>query len=205
MKTIGYLSIPYPDYNIEKDKKDIRHLAKGKSLEDIKWIEEKLFNNVDYEKREIVSAISSLKENDSIIVAELSCLGISLSDCLKILSSALQKKINVYAVKDNLSIDNSIDAKPMLSSFKIALEIDKELQIKRTKKALATSEALGIKLGRPKGPGKSKLDKFKTEIRNLLANGSTQKFIANRYGTTEANLHRWLIKNKLKPGKGKLK
>lgn len=52
----------------------------------------------------------------------------------------------------------------------------------------------GIKLGRPKGPGKSKLDRFRPEIEALLAKGSTQKFIADRYNTTEANLHNWLKK-----------
>jgi transcriptional regulator with GAF, ATPase, and Fis domain len=29
----------------------------------------------------------------------------------------------------------------------------------------------------------------------LLANGSTQKFIAQRYHTTEANLHNWMKKH----------
>jgi hypothetical protein len=31
-------------------------------------------------------------------------------------------------------------------------------------------------LGRPKGPGKSKLDTYRPEIEALMANGSTQKF-----------------------------
>ena len=39
---------------------------------------------------------------------------------------------------------------------------------------------------------------FKPEIEALLANGSTQKFIANRYKTTEANLYNWLLKHGLK-------
>jgi hypothetical protein len=44
-----------------------------------------------------------------------------------------------------------------------------------------------MKLGRPTGPGKSKLDPYRPEIESLLANGSTHKFIARRYHTTEAN------------------
>ncbi len=55
-----------------------------------------------------------------------------------------------------------------------------------------------MKLGRPTGPGKSKLDPYRPEIEGLLANGSTQKFIARRYHTTEANLHKWLKKSGLK-------
>ncbi len=57
--------------------------------------------------------------------------------------------------------------------------------------------ARGSKLGRPKGPGKSKLDQFRPEIEALLKNGSTKKFIAQRYGTTQANLHNWFKKNKI--------
>jgi hypothetical protein len=55
-----------------------------------------------------------------------------------------------------------------------------------------------MKLGRPKGPGKSKLDAFRPEIEALLANGSTQRFIAQRYNTGEANLHNWMKKRGIK-------
>lgn len=53
-------------------------------------------------------------------------------------------------------------------------------------------------LGRPKGPGKSKLDAFRPDIEALLANDSTQKFIAIRYKTTEANLHNWMKKREIR-------
>jgi transcriptional regulator len=55
-----------------------------------------------------------------------------------------------------------------------------------------------MRLGRPRGPGKSKLDAFRLEIESLLASGSTQKFVAQRYQTTQANLHNWLKKRGLK-------
>ena len=45
---------------------------------------------------------------------------------------------------------------------------------------------------------KSKIDQYRPEIEALLANGSTQKFIATRYKTTEANLHNWIKKNNIK-------
>ena len=54
-----------------------------------------------------------------------------------------------------------------------------------------------MKLGRPRGTGKSKLDQYRPEIEALLANGSKQRFIARRYGTTEANLSRWLKQHEL--------
>lgn len=54
-----------------------------------------------------------------------------------------------------------------------------------------------MKLGRPVGSGKSKLDAYRPEIQALLQNGSMQKFIAVRYGTTEANLSRWIKRHSL--------
>jgi DNA invertase Pin-like site-specific DNA recombinase len=68
----------------------------------------------------------------------------------------------------------------------------------RTKEALAAKKRAGMKLGRPKGSGKSKLDKYQPEIEALLANGSTQRYIANRFDTTESNLSRWMKKHKLR-------
>ena len=56
----------------------------------------------------------------------------------------------------------------------------------RTKEVIRARRASGLPVGRPKGPGKSKLDKHCPEIEALLANGSPQKFIAKRKLTEEA-------------------
>ena len=82
-------------------------------------------------------------------------------------------------------------------AFSMAAEIEHDLISQRTKEALRARKARGMKLGRPKGPGKSKLDQFRPEIEALLANGSTQRFIANRYGSTEANLCNWMKKREI--------
>ena len=94
--------------------------------------------------------------------------------------------------------DQSIQSKIIALAFSMAAEIERDLISQRTKEALRFKKEQGIALGRPKGPGKSKLDAFRPEIEGLLANGSTQKFIARRYHTTEANLHNWLKKHGLK-------
>ena len=203
MKTIGYLRVSTIDQDLEKNKAGILKLANDKKLGNLDWVEEKVSGKVNWKKRKIAGVLDSLKENDNIIVSELSRLGRSMLECMEILSIATQKKINIFSVKGNWNLDHTIQSKIIAMAFAMAAEIEHDLISQRTKEALATRKAQGIKLGRPKGPGKSKLDKFKPEIEALLANGSTQKFIANRYSTTEANLHRWLVKNKLKPRKGK--
>jgi transposase-like protein len=38
---------------------------------------------------------------------------------------------------------------------------------------------------------------FKEEIVALLRNGSSKKFVADRYGTSQVNLYNWIKKNNL--------
>jgi DNA invertase Pin-like site-specific DNA recombinase len=117
---------------------------------------------------------------------------------MEVLSIAMEREVHVYSVKGNWRLDTSIQSKIVAMAFSMAAEIERELISQRTTEALKARKAAGAKLGRPKGPGKSKLDPFQPEIEALLSNGATQKFIADRYDTTEANLHNWLKKRGIK-------
>ena len=85
----------------------------------------------------------------------------------------------------------------MAMAFSIVSEIERDLISKRTKQALRARKNAGVKLGRPKGAGRSKLDEFKEEIVALLKNGSSKKFVADRYNTSQVNLYNWLKKNNI--------
>lgn len=199
-QTVGYLRVSTIDQDIDKNKADILHLANEKNLGKVRFIEEKVSGKLSWKKRKIAEIMNEFDYNDNIVVSELSRLGRSMLECMEILSIATEKGINIYAVKGNWHLDHSIQSKIIAMAFSMAAEIERDLISQRTKEALRAKKAQGIKLGRPKGPGKSKLDKFRPEIEALLANGSTQKFIASRYGTTEANLHNWMKKNGIKKG-----
>ena len=196
--TIAYLRVSTTDQDIEKNKADILHLANDKKLGTVKWVEEKISGRVSWKKRQIAQVLEKLGEGDNLIVSELSRLGRSMLECMEILSLASQRKIKVYAIKGNWQLNDSIQSKILALAFAMAAEIERDLISQRTKEALAARKAAGMKLGRPRGVGKSKLDKYRPEIEALLANGSTQKFIANRYFTTEANFSRWLRKHNIK-------
>ncbi len=84
--------------------------------------------------------------------------------------------------------------------FAIAAELELGLVSIRTKDALAAKKTSGVRLGSPKGPEKSKLDKDKPKTGALLVNGSTQRFIANRYSTAKVNLHRCLKRHDMLKG-----
>jgi DNA invertase Pin-like site-specific DNA recombinase len=197
-KTIGYLRVSTGMQDLDKNKADILRLANQEDLGRVQFVEEKVSGKVSWRKRRIADWLETLQAKDNIIVSELSRLGRSMLECMEILSIALQKGIRVYAVKGHWRLDQSTQSKIIAMAFSMAAEIERDLISQRTTEALRLRKAQGLPLGRPRGPGKSKLDPYRPEIEGLLANGSTQRFIARRYKTTEANLHNWLKKQGLK-------
>ena len=197
-KTVSYLRVSTLDQNIEKNKSDILHFTNQQDLGRVTFVEEVASGRTSWRDRRIAGILDELQEGDTIIVAELSRLGRSMLECMEILSLASRKGIRIYAIKGNWHLDENIQSKIIAMAFSIAAEIERDLISQRTREALKFKKEQGLKLGRPKGPGKSKLDPFRPEIEALLANGSTQKFIARRYNTTQANLHNWIKKHGLK-------
>jgi len=118
-------------------------------------------------------------------------------EIMEMLSILNQKSICVYAIKGGWEPNGSIQSKVMAMAFSITAEIERDLISKRTKEALQARKAKGMKLGRPKGPGKSTLDKYHEEIVALLKNGSTKSFVAKKYETSLPNLYNWLKKNEI--------
>jgi len=200
-QTVAYLRVSTLDQDLEKNKADILHFANHHDLGKVQFVEEIASGRTPWRTRRIAQVLDTLQTGDALIVAELSRLGRSMLECMEILALATRQGIRVYAVKGNWQLDQSIQSKIIALAFSMAAEIERDLISQRTKEALRFKKAQGLPLGRPKGPGKSKLDAFRPEIESLLANGSTQKFIARRYHTTEANLHNWLKKHGLKAGK----
>jgi len=197
-QTTAYLRVSTVDQDLNKNRADILQLANKQELGHVTFVEEKASGKISWRNRKIANIIETLGQDDNLVVSELSRLGRSMLECMEILSIATQKGINVYTVKGNWRLDKSIQSKIIAMAFSMAAEIERDLISKRTIEALRAKKAAGIPLGRPKGPGKSKLDRYQTEIIALLNNGATKKFIATRYITTPANLQNWLKKNGVK-------
>lgn len=196
MTTWAYLRVSTVDQDLEKNKADILFLANDKSLGRVEFVEEKISGTVPWRKRKIAEIIDNARSGDNVIVAELSRLGRSMLEVMEILSIATQRGINIYAVKGNWQLDGTLQSKIVAMAFSIAAEIERDLISKRTSEALRARKAKGLPMGRPKGPGKSKLDQFAPEIIALLANGATKRFVAQRYGVSESALHHWLKRRK---------
>jgi DNA invertase Pin-like site-specific DNA recombinase len=190
--TIGYLRVSTQDQDLEKNKGDILRLANEKGLGHVAWVVEKVSGTQDWRERKLGKVLLEMKEGDTLIVSELFRLGRSTLQILEVMKLAKEKGIAVYAVKGGWSLNGSMESKIVLAMLAMVAEIERDLISERTKEALRAKKAAGIKLGRPKGPGKSKLDKYREEIIALLQVGSRQNYIASRYGVTPASLSNWL-------------
>ena len=196
--TIAYLRVSTVDQDLEKNKADILHFTNEKNFGQVKFIEEKVSGKKNWKERKIKDIIDQLGENDRLIVPELSRLGRSMLEIMEILSIAKEKGISVYALKGEWSLNGSIQSKIIAMVFAMAAEIERDLISQRTKEALKARKAAGVKLGRPKGPGKSKLDEHKEEIIALLKTGTKKTYIMKKYKTSKPNLYNWLKKNNIK-------
>ena len=192
MKTVAYLRVSTQDQDLEKNKSELLMLAHNNKLGKVEFVDEVVSGKVSWKKRKIAEVIESLGKGDNIIISELSRLGRSMLEIMELLSVSIQKGINIYALKGNWQLNNSIQSKIVAMAYSLAAEIERDLISQRTKEALKFRKDNGVKLGRPIGSGTSRLDQYKPEIKALIANGSTKRFIADRYSTSEANLYRWL-------------
>ena len=196
-RTVGYLRVSTQEQDLEKNKADILHFANDRNFGKVQWVEETVSGAKNWKDRKISSVIDELNKYVRIVTPELSRLGRSTLEVLNILKEAKDKEINVYTVKEGLELNGTIQSKILSTMLALFAELERDFISQRTKEALRARKAAGVILGRPKGPGKSKLDNYREEIIALLKNGSRKKYIAQKYGTTPPNLHNWLKKNKI--------
>lgn len=197
-RTIAYLRLATEEPEVEQDKACIVQCAQKRGLDEVEWIEEGVTGKTPWQARPIAQVLAELQPGDYLLVSHLSHLGRTLAECLEILSLAVSKQICVYAAATDRQLDPSLQPEGLAQCLALAADIERTLVSQRVKRALTARKSAGLTLGRPTGSGQSKLDKYRAEIEILLANGSSQKFIAHRYGTTEANLSRWMTKHELK-------
>ena len=78
--------------------------------------------------------------------------------------------------------------------FALVAQIERELISLRTREALHARKIQGVKLGRPHGKGKSKLDEHTDDIMRLVNLGVPKTLIAKQYGCSVGNLYNFLCR-----------
>jgi DNA invertase Pin-like site-specific DNA recombinase len=197
-KVVGYIRVSTKDQDVEKNEADILRFANEHQLGPVEFVREKVSGLKHWKKRKLGEVFDTLEIHDTIIVPELSRLGRSTLQILEFMTEAKEKGVSIYAVKGRWRLDDSMQSKILLHVFSMVSEIERDLISERTKEGLRSAKEKGRLIGRPKGPGKSKLDNHRDEIIALLRNGSTKSYVSKRYGSSITNLNNWIRKNDLK-------
>lgn len=196
MTTIGYIRVSSSKQTLEHQRFEIENFARKEGIKIDKWIEEKISSRKALDKRKLGELLDNLQENDMLITCEISRLGRSLLEVMKILETCLNKNCQVWTLKENYRLGNDIQSKVLAFAFGLAAEIERQLISERTKSSLANIKAQGKKLGRPYNSQTKnlRLAKNQKQIQKLLAQGISKSKIAKLFGVERATLRKYLLR-----------
>lgn len=195
MATFAYLRVSTLLQDTDKNKLEILKFANSHKLGNVEFVEEHVSGRKNFNERKIGKLLSCMQTGDILIIPELSRLARSITQILEIINITKQCGIVMYSLKENFcNNESSITATVTSTIFALGAQLERELISLRTREALQARKAKGIKLGRPKGKGKSKLDKYSEDIKMLLAYGVPKTVIARTYNTSTVNLYSFIKK-----------
>ena len=199
-KTVAYVRVSTDGQDYQNQKYEILNYFDRKKWRVDNWLELEISSCRSNKERRIDELISVLQAGDRLIVSELSRLGRSTGEVIQLVKELTTWEVEFVTIKQRLRINakngQDITSKVMVTMFSLLAELDRDLISERTKIALAHIKAKGKKLGRPKGPGKSKLDGKEAEIKGFLEKGVTRLNIAKILGVSWGTLDNF-IKQKM--------
>ena len=183
-KIIAYLRASTDKQDLSHQKLEILEFARQKKLTVDDFVKITMSSRKTAKQRRIDEVLEKLKGYDTLIVTELSRLGRSTAEVITLINALVKRKIRVLICKQNLDIkQHDMQSKVMITLFSLFSELERDLISLRTKEALASKKAQGIKLGKPKGTlQKSKFDKDTERIQELLSYGLSIRKIARVLG-----------------------
>lgn len=194
MANYCYLRVSTLEQNTEKNKLEVLKFANDKKLGSVEFIEEQISGKSNFKNRKLGTLLDRMNDGDVLIVPELSRIARSITQIFEVIEIVKEKNIVLYSLKENFcSSDKSITSTVATTIFALVAQIERDLISLRTKEAMQAKKAQGLKLGRPKGKGKSKLDEYKDEILKLVELHVPKTVIARQYSTTTTNLYKFLI------------
>lgn len=196
----AYLRVSTDKQSVENQRFELLKYADNKKLQIDSWIEETISATKSIQDRKLGQTIELMKENDLLIVSELSRLGRNLMEVMSVLHNCMKKNIKVITVKEGYELGDNINSKILAFAFSLSAEIERKLIAQRTKEALARKKAEGMKLGRPKGSQNKvlKLSGKEENIKILLNKKVSISAIARILDVNRLTLAQFIISRHLK-------
>lgn len=190
MAVYGYIRVSSKKQSCEHQHHEIQQFAKHNNINIDKWVEETITSRKPLNKRQLGQLLNELKDGDILIAAEISRLGRSLLEVMRILETCLNKNCQVWTLKEHYRLGNDIQSKVMAFAFGLSAEIERNLISQRTKASLDSIRATGKKLGRPFAAQskKLKLSRNTKKVKNLLDMGLTKYRIAKIMNVSPATI-----------------
>jgi DNA invertase Pin-like site-specific DNA recombinase len=200
MKTVAYLRVSTGSQDLANQKMAVLDYARLQRFTVDRFVEAQVSSRKTPAQRGIEDLLGTLAEGDRLIVSELSRLGRSLGQVIRIVDELVKRKVRFVAIKEAVRFEGKQDmpTKVMIALFGLFAEVERDLISQRTKEGLAAARAKGRLLGRPKGAlGKSKLDGKEEEVRMLLEKTVSKASIAKIVGVSRTALHHFIRTRKL--------
>lgn len=190
MAVYGYIRVSSNKQTCEHQHYEIQQYAQQNGIKIDKWIEETITSRKPLNKRKLGQLLDELQDGDILIAAEISRLGRSLLEVMRILETCLNKNCQVWTLKEHYRLGNDIQSKVMAFAFGLSAEIERNLISQRTKASLDSIRATGKKLGRPFAAQskKLKLSRNTKKVKNLLDMGLTKYRVAKIMAVSPATI-----------------
>jgi putative DNA-invertase from lambdoid prophage Rac len=195
----GYIRVSTDKQTTENQRFEILKYADEKQLHVDRWIEETISATKKLSDRKLGALIERMRENDILIVTELSRLGRSILEVMSILHTLMEKDVKVFTTKERYELGNNISSKVLAFAFSLSAEIERSMISSRTKEALARKRHEGKRLGRPKGTLSSvtKLTGKDDLIREYLEKRIPQSVMARLLGVSRLTVRHYIRTRKL--------
>lgn len=194
MAIIGYIRVSSNKQTLEHQHYEIEQFAHLNNIVVDRWVEETISSRKALNKRQLGQLLDELQPNDILIAAEISRLGRSLLEVMRILENCLNKNCQVWTIKENYRLGNDIQSKVMAFAFGLSAEIERNLISQRTKASLESVRATGKRLGRPFSAQskKLKLSRNTKKVKKLLDMGLTRYRIAKIMSVKQTTVSRFI-------------
>jgi len=204
-KILAYLRTSTDKQDLDQQRLQILDYARAHQLHIDEFIAITISSSKSAKERRIDELWEQLFAGDTLIVTELSRLGRSTGQIISLIDNLLQEDIRVVVIKQQLFLDRNqsdLQSLTMVTLLSLFAEMERMMISRRTKEALATKKAQGIKLGKPVGTVQESIyDQDHDRIVELLELGVSIRHISThhlKYGSP-SSLHYYVTSRRLKP------
>lgn len=194
-RIIAYARVSTDKQDAANQEFELRRYMDARGMTPDEVITEVVSGTVALKERRVGVLLDSLREGDTLIVAEISRLSRDMLTISSIIGQCLDKGANLIAVKEGWTLGSDPGSKFIAIAFGMAAEIERNFISQRTKEGLARRKAEGVILGRPHGshrPEHRKLHGKNDQIMGFMEAHMSRASIARYYGVTRQTVNRFI-------------